>query len=272
MGGTPVSRANGPAGAGPTRSTRRGRDAVRARARHGRGARAASTSTRSPARTSRVMRLRLDDGAHTVTWAAAAGRCSGWTRALSRLGPGPLEPVAAGPLCVTTCPSSCATTSSASRTNRPEPDALDRPPDFPPRGVEIVCACRARRARSAAAVLRSAGRIGGRAESHLPRHWRRLPGRLPRRARRRRRRGHRPGGVPAALARARSLRPPPAVRALAAPDRRQPRDRLGARAGAAAPRSATRARARAARRPRRARAVPERSSRRSPSSRPSSAP
>ena len=60
-----------------------------------------------------------------------------------------------------------------------------------------------------------------------------LPGGVPRRPRRGRRRGHRPGGLPGRRPQPRPLRPPAAVRAVAAPDRRQPRDRLDARAAAA---------------------------------------
>ncbi len=61
----------------------------------------------------------------------------------------------------------------------------------------------------------------------------RLPRRLPRRRRRRRGGGHGAGGVPRRRPRARPLRPAPPVRAVAAPDRRQPRDRLVARASPA---------------------------------------
>ena len=86
--------------------------------------------------------------------------------------------------------------------------------------------------------------------------------------RRRRRRGHRPGGVPRRRAQPRPLRPAPAVRALAAPDRGQPRDRLDAGAPAAR-------RGRAGRAARRAAAAPEPDdgtlSTGSPSCRPSSA-
>src|SRR3954471_4991205 len=57
----------------------------------------------------------------------------------------------------------------------------------------------------------------------------RVPCRVSRRARCRRRRGHCAGGVPVRGALARSVRPAPPVRSLAAPDRRQPRDRLGSR-------------------------------------------
>src|SRR4051812_9753151 len=53
------------------------------------------------------------------------------------------------------------------------------------------------------------------------------------RARRGGGRGHRPGGVPVRAGSARPLRPPAAARPVAAPHRRQPRDRLGARASAA---------------------------------------
>ena len=58
----------------------------------------------------------------------------------------------------------------------------------------------------------------------------RLPGGVSRHTRRRCCRGHRAGVVPGGDSRARPLRPAPAVRAVAAPDRRQPRDRLDARA------------------------------------------
>ena len=58
--------------------------------------------------------------------------------------------------------------------------------------------------------------------------------RVSRRPGRSGRRGHRPGGLPRRAAQPGPLRSPPAVRALAAPDRRQPGDRLGPRAGAAA--------------------------------------
>src|SRR5581483_11512247 len=60
-----------------------------------------------------------------------------------------------------------------------------------------------------------------------------VPGGAPRDGRRRRRGGHRAGGVPRRRPQPRPLRPPPAVRAVAAPHRRQPRDRLDARAPAA---------------------------------------
>ena len=61
----------------------------------------------------------------------------------------------------------------------------------------------------------------------------RIPGRLPRRPGRSRSGGHRAGGVPVRAAEPRPLRPAPSVRALAAPDRGQPRDRLVARTRAA---------------------------------------
>ena len=54
------------------------------------------------------------------------------------------------------------------------------------------------------------------------------PSRAARHRRRRRRRGHRAGGVPGRRPQPRPLRPPPAVRPVAAPDRGQPRDRLDA--------------------------------------------
>src|SRR5439155_4125511 len=65
----------------------------------------------------------------------------------------------------------------------------------------------------------------------------RLPGGAPRRRRRGSSGGHRAGVVPRRSARARSFRPPPAVRPVAAQDRGQPGDRLG-------PRPCTTARAR----------------------------
>src|SRR5919201_6473455 len=77
----------------------------------------------------------------------------------------------------------------------------------------------------------------------------RLPRRLPRGPRRRRRRGHRAGGVPRRRPRTRPLRPAAPVRSVAAPDRRQPGDRLGTR-----PRAAARGRSGRRRRPRAARA------------------
>ena len=54
------------------------------------------------------------------------------------------------------------------------------------------------------------------------------PGRVPRHPGCRARGGHRPGVVPRRDAEPRPLRPPPAVRAVAPPDRREPRDRRGA--------------------------------------------
>ena len=65
---------------------------------------------------------------------------------------------------------------------------------------------------------------------------------VSRRPGRRRRRRHRAGGLPLRAAEPGPLRPPPAVRALAAPDRRQPGDRLGPCEGVAARASRWRAR------------------------------
>ena len=173
--------------------------------------------------------------AHRQPPAGAAGRCSGWTHAPSR---------SAG---------------------------ADR------RGLLWTSRRAAFEYRSAHALLVppgarrrpcGAGRIGGGAGVALPRPLAaRLPGRLPRRARRRRRRGHRAGGVPRRRARARPLRPPPPVRAVAAPDRGEPRDRLGAGAGAARGGRAGRVGGRPSRPP----PGCERSSRPSASCRPSSA-
>src|SRR5439155_15169925 len=80
-----------------------------------------------------------------------------------------------------------------------------------------------------------------------------VPRRVPRRPRLGRCRGHRAGGLPRRRALPRPVRPPPPIRAVAAPDRRQPRDRLGPRQGTAAGgRGGRRARARAPRARRRA--------------------
>ena len=84
------------------------------------------------------------------------------------------------------------------------------------------------------ARARGPERLGRRGRRALPPPLAgRPPRRVARRARRGGRRGHRPGGVRVRPARARPLRPPPPARPVAAPDRRQPRDRLVARARAA---------------------------------------
>ena len=120
--------------------------------------------------------------------------------------------------------------------------------------------------------MRAAQRgLGGRDRRAVPPP---LAGGAPRglagRPRRGGRRGHRAGGVPVRAARARPLRPPPPARPVAAPDRRQPRDRLVAR-----PRAASRDRRRRAARARRAgrrdRRSATRSSPRSRTSAPSTA-
>ena len=95
-----------------------------------------------------------------------------------------------------------------------------------------------------------------------------VPGGVARRARRGGRRGHRAGGVHRRARRARPLRPPAAVRAVAEPDRRQPRDRPCPLAAAA--RGADGGRSPPPRRPRR-RAGRRRSCARSPSCRSTSA-
>ena len=85
---------------------------------------------------------------------------------------------------------------------------------------------------------RGAGGVGEAVEALYRRHWRpayRAAYLVVHDARRRR--GHRAGGIPRGGARARSLRPAAAVRPVAASDRREPRDRLVAGAGAAARRS-----------------------------------
>ena len=97
------------------------------------------------------------------------------------------------------------------------------------RGRSGSRAPRARCARAATALDRDAQPGSAEAiEELFRRHWRRPIGPPTSSSPTRRRRGHRPGVVPGRGPGARPLRPPPPVRALAAPDRRQPGDRLRA--------------------------------------------
>ena len=143
-----------------------------------------------------------------------------------------------GTLCTFSARGAAIEQSAASRV-RPTTPASSWSHERGPRGAATaVQSADGRRPRGARLRARGAARVRLGNRGALPAALAaRLPRRLSRRARLGRSRGHRAGVLSRRHPQPRPLRPRPPVRAVAAPDRRQPRDRLDAGADAAAARA-----------------------------------